>query len=38
MFKRDCDIVTLFTLYYKKGHLFKRPFQYKPPYAWGGGA
>ena len=41
MFKRDCDIFTFFTLLFhiiKGGRMFKRLFEYKPPYAWGGGA
>ena len=46
MFKRDCDIFTFFTLLYAllchiikkgEGRIFKRPLEYKPPYAWGGG-
>ena len=40
MFKQDCDIFTFFYFvisYYKGGCMFKRLFEYKPPYALGGG-
>ena len=41
MFKRDCDIFMFFTLLFhiikEGGCIFQRPFEYNPPYAWGGG-